>query len=1737
MDELDAILRDGSNSTGSALRIAAYFAKGSTGGAGFLKNEYLSGPYRYPPQGSGKGFDFGRHRVCVWFGESGISFAIGVTAKNNIHRVTLTWEQAAARVSELMFSGRYVSRDVFGEAMDNERRELAEHLLDFYRDNMRSIPQEWGVEGGYPGIRDEIKRWLDDEGDREAVLERLKTDAEEWKNEGEGRRKPDWLFARMERATFPPVIFPGDIPAPEDSFTRFITEDEIDAFLTQDRNSGEGKLRTLSYFLHDHSAKEKADFIKGEYGHSGGTWVKGDGWYDAAPGKGLTLTRGRIKSPDAEVNFKWNAAAGRIEGLIGKGRYMTRAELDAIPNYERLMLVRRVNNFYHDLPQEYEGPFSGRSGIYPSEYHGEGERVLDFRYPREAEWQAIQDFLEGAERLDTVLAQMRQIFENTSESDRYYSVRKAGYEALAAFCEGRYTLFPGIENLPNPETAAERSTRPGPPRRERIEDLRENLPTPPPGQPRQLTLFDIGLPPLLPSVEEQREKIDQRLQQEAEQVLNAPALSLPEDIDAKLLNVTGADKTRIAAQFTGDPRSRKAVDLVKEIYGDSLNMPLPQLLKRIAELVADGAFTGIGEIAIAPPKPQPPVMAESQPPAHEPPAELDFGAVAQIAFERVMADADYVKFLIGAKSRAALRNPCTWTLEESIYDHEQSEPEVFRRYFSDKDFNNALFNFVLKQSWEQRQQIAAPESAADESAPNELQFTELTDLAEIAYSEHVFARNGDEQPVVPEQPPSPPAPAAPPARNFRITDDHLGEGGARAKFRGNILALQTLKDIRGENRPAAPQEQEILSRYVGWGGVPQAFDEGKKDWTDEYLRLKDLLMPQEWESARASTLNAHYTSPVVVKAIYAAIERLGFRAGNILEPSCGAGNFFGLLPDSMRGSRLYGVELDALTAQIAHLLYPKADIRQTGFEETEFSDAFFDLAVGNVPFGRYGVIDKRYDKHKFSIHNYFFAKALDKVRPGGIVAFITSKYTMDERSPKVRKYLAERAELLGAVRLPNNAFLKNAGTETTMDILFLQKRDRPLDIEPEWLHLGLTEDGIPLNRYFLDNPEMLCGVMALDERMNDKYGRGDMTACLPIEGTDLAEQLNTALSYIEGDCTVTELDDLDGVASHAIPADPLVRNFSHALVTPAAEAGSGDRIYAARIGDGQVYYRENSLMYPVDLPVAALERIKGMIRLRDCVHALMAFQIDDYPEAAIKAQQAELNDLYDSFAAEFGLINSQANSRAFSADSAYYLLSSLEIINEDGELERKADMFTKRTIKPKTVITHVDTASEALAVSIGEKARVDLDYMAELTGFSREKLLEDLRGVVFLNAGMAESPEKTYVAADEYLSGNVREKLRLAEAAAKVDPALQINVDMLKAVQPKDLEAGEISVRLGATWISPDYIQQFMYEILGTSRRNRDLYQIQYHQYTGEWQVTGKKRLQYSDIGATITYGTTRINAYEIIEASLNLRDVRVYDRVTDPDGAERRVLNKKETMLAQQKQELVKAKFKEWLWQDPERRRTLVRKYNDLFNSTRPREYDGSHLVFSGISPEIALMPHQTAAIARILYGGNTLLAHEVGAGKTFEMVAAAMEARRLGQCHKSLFAVPNHLTEQWAGEFLRLYPAANILVARKKDFEMRNRRKLCAKIAAGDYDAVIIGHSQLEKIAMSRERQERLLSEQLKEITEGIRELKEQGGERFSIKQMEKTKKSLEIKLAKLLDTKQKDDVVTFGAPLIAA
>ena len=957
-------------------------------------------------------------------------------------------------------------------------------------------------------------------------------------------------------------------------------------------------------------------------------------------------------------------------------------------------------------------------------------------------------------------------------------------------------------------------------------------------------------------------------------------------------------------------------------------------------------------------------------------------------------------------------------------------------------------------------------------------------------------------------------PAPEPAGNFHITDDHLGEGGAKQKYTRNIEAIRTLFRLEAEHRGATAEEQQVLSQYVGWGGLADAFDPGKDSWAKEYVELKGLLSEDEYAAARSSTLNAHYTSPVVIRSIYDAVEKMGFKSGNILEPSMGVGNFFGMLPDTMQDSRLYGVELDSITGRIAKKLYPEANIKVAGFETTDRRD-FYDLAVGNVPFGNYKVNDKAYNKLNFSVHNYFFAKAIDQVRPGGVVAFVTSRYTMDSKDSTARKHMAERADLLGAIRLPNNAFRANAGTDVVSDIIFLQKRDRPIDHEPDWVQLGKTEDGFAINQYFVDHPEMVLGELTME---STQYGKEECTVH-PIEGAVLAEQLAEAVQHIEGQYTAAEVDAPDiaeeETARRTLPADPDVKNFSYTVV------------------DGEVFYRENSVMTQVELSDTAKGRVTGMVELRQIVNDLIDQQLNDFPDEDIKETQAKLNAAYDAFTAKYGLLNDRKNGRLFEQDSSYYLLCSLENLDEQGQLKSKAAMFTKRTIRPERTVTSVDTPSEALAVSIGEHGKVDLPYMAELLGTPGEygRITTELSGVIFKDpAADPTDPEAGWQMADEYLSGDVRAKLRMAQFAAETNPEFAVNVDALTKAQPRELEASEIDVRLGATWLAPEIIQKFMTETFQIPYYLRHAVKVRYSPYTAEWRVEGKTATGRSDIISSETYGTSRANAYKILEETLNLKDVRTYDTIEDAEGKPKRVLNKRETMLAQQKQQVIKDAFANWVWQDPQRRIALVKQYNELFNSTRPREYDGSHIKFVGMNPEITLREHQRNAIAHVLYGGNTLLAHEVGAGKTYEMAASAMEAKRLGLCQKSLFVVPNHLTEQWASEFLNLYPNAKLLVARRKDFETANRKKFCARIATGDYDAVIIGHSQFERIPLSFERQERIIQEQIDETLAAINELKAHAGENFSIKQMEKTRKTLETKLEKLRSDERKDDVITF-------
>lgn len=2143
--ELDAILRDGGNERKSLLHITAYFLKGkkSAENAEFLEREYGYG---------GKGFQFGNKQIAAWFDKTGITLGRGKTALQSSDTVHITWEQAAVRIRELLNEGQYVSHDVFDEAIDNEHRELAERLLFFYRDDLRDfreMPEAWNAkEGGFPADTALVKELLLDKaefGEYSLILERLEEDIAALLTDPEAPKRrwhdPMRMLLDVRDLGIAPLSFPaGKLPSM--GFMPFITEDEIDAYLIRGSSYQEGKYRILSYFLYDHTPKERADFLKNEYGEGGQSHALSgadNSWADSSPGKGIRLTRGGLSNPYDTVKLSWSAAEKRIGKLIQDGRYMTRAELDRIQDYEKDMLARNVTNFYYNLPEDTLRPYPSSNDIWDDE----GRR-------------AVRTMLDDPVKVTEILGSMKPIFEGTHEDDRYYTIRKLGYENLVAYQNGTYHLFPGIETLTAPEAAAVSPRTAGPV-----------------SQPyTQLTLFDLPHP-ILPGVEEQQAFIEEN-QRDVEP--SAPSMTesiSQEEIDTLLLGAveTPEQYDRIFKQFTENPRSKEAAQLVKDIYVDGeyliprmdgaegylgllgsntgvtfskgdpktvplaqrkpavfLDLPWAKVHRRVLELVQagrfleareqphvfyspqqhipyragdaidalsvdnihvrlvidridkdyvyytlpsepeqepvemfrsrfegyldDGRFTVLGRGAVQPVRetehteptisepaasigPSPPQTEPSvtnilsQPEQAQEPTDtapprrsyavgdtvylesdkpyiIDrigdydvslqdpsllypiFRAESRGKFERLLArnpknrlftdyltadpdnahedlrdvlenallagpvgdalvrlfqdgasNSDIVDYLsrtlsgeaetmtlntgetadyfvqvaglvIDVQSRFISRYNFTWgeiaPVLRGIYER---EPELFPRSRQEKDITQPQAEPQLQPEIQQQPEVqpdtktgAFPDTKEDFLLTSEeigalrerLQNPTAEDIARIdamlaaaqkaaeqeekETGSHHTDHSEPAERGLPEQDEPPHSPAdfnteppgepktetesdgklpepeitqadidealirwngsedskilvyqymrenprargtaaflreeyggdlpaflvtkegaepvnlswpvvqrniarlmeeerfltpeeqafsqreltdfadeelpdidetegvqdtkpAPLPQNFRITDDHLGEGGPKTKFGYNLAAIRTLKQIEAEGRYATSEEQETLSRYTGWGGIPQAFDASDKNWQKEYTELKELLTEDEYKKARASVLNAHYTPPVIIKAVYDALKQMGFKQGNILEPSCATGNFFGLLPEEMKGSKLYGVELDDISGRIAGILYPNASIQVRGFEDTGFADDSFDLVIGNVPFGDYKVYDPRYNKHNLLIHDYFIAKSIDKVRAGGMLALITSNGisggTMDKRETKIRRHIAERCDLVGAIRLPDTAF-RAAGTDVTTDILFLQKREVPRILgtdAPDWINASVLQESehvnsngekrrniVTVNPYFQEHPEMVLGELKI---ITGPFG--PQLTCTS-NGTDLGEQLHSAISHLEGQITEAELDDIEGAQDESIPADPTVRNFSYTVV------------------DNRVYYRENSGMYPVDLPAATLDRIRGMVELRNCAHALIDLQLEEFGESEIKAKQAELNRLYDAFTAEYGLINNTANSRAFSTDSSYFLLCSLEILDEDGNLARKADMFTKRTIKQKTVITSVDTASEALAVSIGERACVDMDFMQQLTGFTNEKLVADLAGIIFRDLGN-QPPEsipkafydlnrQPFVTADEYLSGDVRNKLRLAKALAEMRPdlapQLTPNIEALEKAQPKDLDASEISVRLGSTWVDKEYVQQFMFELLQPSYNLRNNLKVNYFEYTGEWQVAGKNRIPYNNILATVTYGTERMNAYQIIDDTLNLRDVRVYDTKYE-DGKEKRILNKKETTLAQQKQEAIKQAFKDWIWKDPKRRQALVRVYNDRFNSTRLREYDGSHINFSGISPDITLRTHQLNAIAHILYGGNTLLAHEVGAGKTFEMVAAAMESKRLGLCQKSLFAVPNHLTEQWASEFLRLYPSANILVATKKDFEMRNRKKFCAKIATGDYDAVIVGHSQLEKIPMSIERQERLLREQIWEVMEGIDELKRSKGENFTIKQLEKTRKSLEARLKNLLEGKHRDNVVTF-------
>ena len=1723
---VDEVLRVGGNTAHHRERIVAAFEKQKPDTPDFLRS-LLHG-------GNGIVIDAGT--FAVWYDETGIRISRGRSARHAPSAKLVSWQEAASRIGQLLEEGRFAANVELAGAEGYERFRLAEKLWYLRQDFSGKA-----IDAGYLSslAKDGGRHFSED---TEWLAEKLTDPAFRTQLTGEYRQflsdqqqsgdllrfhfhRPDEILEALEDLDLPRRAFSSEM-AEIPPVRQFITEDEIDANLAGGGLMYGSKGRIFAFFQQPYSDRERVDFLKQEYGTGGRSHAlsNADGSDESHSGKGI-----RYQKRDCpEVRLTWQKVAGRIAGLIRQGLYLTEQEQ---AEYDRIQAEK--------VQAEKDAPQAPQPDPAVWEYNGVKERHPD----------------------DLVLYQMGDFFELYGEDAREAAPELGLQLASRAIpAGGRVEMcgFPAnrlnqcLEQLRVRHDVTVSTASEGSVQRREYSVLSIDHEAEQDINAREAEYGADGFRVLRDEEAMQAATVRELHEQYKSIVLEAVTQDTAyrnacghSDYENAVIEgnaaihraVLGAGNMGLLRAYSDMPEFRQ--HLQREIIGETYPK-LHELLRPLSQDDIDDAIrTWNGDI-----QSKQAVIRYME--AHA--QEKD--TAAWLAHEYSGRDSKSL-FVIRAGSPEGIELP--WPKVQRLIARLIKEDRFFTQVEQDNfdDVDPAAIREALERRGIVGGQVADPERVesdpfiqqvmadAEQASASPEEAPDGTGVAPFSYAVGDTVRLEDGKPFVIEEVGTftirlrDPSLAYPiiraesresfarlmerypqttlsSAQNFRITDDDLGVGGAKTRYGWNVAAIRTLRALEAEDRPATLQEQETLSRYVGWGGIPQAFDAQNEDWRREYAELKALLSETEYASARASTLNAHYTSPTVIRAIYDAVEQMGFRTGNILEPAMGVGNFFGLLPESMAGSRLYGVELDSLTGRIARQLYPEADITVAGFETTDRRD-FFDLAVGNVPFGNYQVNDKAYNHLRFNIHDYFFAKAIDQVRPGGIIAFVTSKGTMDKQSPDVRRFIAQRAELIGAIRLPNNAFARNANTEVTSDILFLQKRDRPITIEPDWVHLGQTGDGIPVNSYFAEHPEMILGRMAWDDSM---YGGRKETACLPLEGADLASQLHDAVKYIRGTYLEAEPPELGtGEAIRAaIPADPNVKNYTYTVV------------------DEQVYYRENSLMVRPDLSAVAEARVRGMVGLRDCVRELIALQMDPAtPDSAIRDQQAELNRRYDAYTAKHGLLNSRGNAQAFSDDSSYYLLCSLEILDEDGNLRRKADMFTRRTIRPAQAVDHVDSASEALALSIAEKARVDMEYMEQLTGKTSDELAAELQGVIYRLPESA-GDEPCYVTADEYLSGNIRSKLASARLAAEKDEAFQINVSALEKAMPKDLDASEIEVRLGATWIPPRYIQQFMLELLQPPIQARYRLRVAYSSATAEWRIENKSSVPAHNVAAYTTYGTGRASAYKILEDSLNLRDVRIYDTVQDADGKEKRVLNSKETTLAQQKQQAVKDAFRDWLWQDPTRRQELCARYNELFNATRPREYDGSHIRFSGMNPEITLRRHQRDAIAHILYGGNCLLAHEVGAGKTFEMVAACMESKRLGLCSKALFAVPNHLTEQWASEFLRLYPSANLLVASKKDFETKNRKKFCARIATGDYDAIIIGHSQFEKIPISQERQERLLQEQIDEIEAGVQELRASHAERFTIKQLERMKKQLETRLQKLTSATRKDDVVTF-------
>ena len=1818
---IDEALCIGSNHENSRLIVCAYFKKDKPDNARFLAEHYGE---------NGAGFYLDGRKYAVWYNAEGIRIAEGESAQGS-SATLIPWEQAAARIRELLELGRYMPQSELDLVDDYERRELAAQLW-YLRQDFEQVTADVGflptvnsiynTHKGFPDESAAIQELLRQPEALQTLRDELKSFVKVYELDRELLRfqfhRPQKLLEQLTDLQREPLHFTA-AESYDPQRRLYISMDEIDSLLRGGKRSTDYRLAVYSFYRNHTDRREREDFLKHYHGEYSG-YHGGNDNVTYQSGKGVHFSHGSITEPYAKVELKWNAVEKRVSAMIGQGRFLSEEDRAAMPQYEKHQLARNIRTFFENVPQEQPHP-------YP----------FGFDY-----WDAvklIEPQFDDPARVEEIYQMMVPVWEATPQDDRMYEWRKTGFENLTAFRQGTFTLFaehkePAAPAMP-PSKAYDLGNGylgNGLTVWNRLEEEHGDYKTVAHIAPdRTVQFYDEEMPQ---TVRDQIQRIADTSEMTISATQDAPVFAVPPKVQEPPKKEEAADPySKLAAQvlhfigeFDGsrlgygdtdaqavetiagqlhDPARRGEIRRLLQSFLDHADPEeeiaaaitlcmeeiegLPPALtpeqaqrEEIAgyleeagfvaseELIADGIaeyqahggegssreIAGFIERELLAEEP----AAETIPSGHEDKYRL---------LSRLKADCDY---FLGAGKRAekhlwsgyvrthldkmrklyaSLPEKPEWLAPEDIgrYDRLMSPPYQVVVYHNEEK------GFVDKQRY---QTLAEAEQAAqkyvDGVMEGESDFAyegaAVYDIHEnrwlcvfrnfpnqYAIEQAAQALSSEEQaelqplkerflPQLPKRPhreritftPLHPEIPREQRHDFHITDDALGHGTPGEKYAANAAAIRTLKQIEAEERLATPEEQEILSRYVGWGGLADCFEET----SPHYQELKSLLDEDDYAAARASSLTAFYTPPVVIRGIYKALSQMGFQQGNILEPSCGPGNFLGLLPADMAGCKAYGVELDSISGRIAQQLYQNASISVNGFEKVQMPDSFFDAAVGNVPFGDFKVVDKRYDKHHWLIHDYFFGKALDKVRPGGVIAFITSKGTMDKENPAVRKYLAQRADLIGAIRLPDNTFKQNAGTEVTSDILFLQKRGHITDLEPDWVHLDTDENGIRMNRYFVQHPEMILGDMVMES------GRfGPDSACKAREGEDLSEQLASAVQFLQAEIKPYELEELDEEEDRSIPADPNVKNFSYT------------------IADGQVYYRENSRMHPVEVSVTAENRIRGMIGLRECVRRLIDYQTEGYPDADIKAEQEKLNALYDSFTKKYGLISSRGNKLAFSEDSSYCLLCSLEVLDEEGNLKRKADMFTKRTIRPHVAVTSVDTASEALAVSIAEKARVDLGYMAQLSGKSPEELEAELSGVIFRNIEGPENPDGlrgaslslqafSPVTADEYLSGNVRRKLRMAKAFLEAapdsqKPAARKQVEALEAVQPQDLGAGEIGVRIGANWVPIDVYQQFMWELLTPYGQARSRIKILRSEATGQWTIT-EKNFDRANVKANTTYGTKRMSAYLILEQTLNQKDVRVFDYVEDENGNKKAVLNKKETAIAQDRQELIKQKFSEWVWKDIDRRERLCAIYNETFNSSRPREYDGQHIRFEGMNPEITLRPHQINAIAHVMYGGNTLLAHEVGAGKTFEMVAAAMEMKRLGLCTKSLVVVPNHLTEQWAAEWLQLYPSANILVATKKDFETQNRKKFCSRIATGDYDAVIIGHSQFEKIPMSAERQRAILERQIEEILEGIEQAKSQKAERYTVKQMERTRKSLEAKLEKLNDQSRKDDVVTF-------